>query len=137
MYSQKRNCAASVPLSTFMYLWSIYIFPCWVFGPPISCSRIGRPIVGIYKSLSKTWMQELGLWPRSSFSGNIFFEFSELCLCSVYTFNFYREREHVTSFRVSLCSLRSSKLLSRCSNFLQAILFITKSDPNKHKFFFT
>ncbi len=48
-----------------------------------SCSRIGKPIVGIYKSLTDTWMWKLGLRPRNSFSGNSCFEFSVLCLCSV------------------------------------------------------
>jgi hypothetical protein len=39
--------------------------------------------VGIYKSLTVTWMWKVGLWPHNSFSGNICFEFSVLCLCSV------------------------------------------------------
>ncbi len=47
-----------------------------------SCSRISRPIVGIYQSLTDTWKWKLVLRPRNSFSGNIFFEFSVLCLCS-------------------------------------------------------
>ncbi len=48
----------------------------------ISSSRTGRPIVGIYNSLTDTWMWKLGLRPRYSFSGNICFKFSAFCLCS-------------------------------------------------------
>ncbi len=51
----------------------------------ISSSRTGRPIVGIYNSLTDTWMWKLGLRPRYSFSGNICFKFSAFCLCSVPT----------------------------------------------------
>ncbi len=52
-------------------------------GPHISSSRRGRPIVGINKSLTGTWMWKLGLRPRYSFSGNTCFEFAVFCLCSV------------------------------------------------------
>ncbi len=52
-------------------------------GPHISSSRKGRPIVGIYNSLTDTWMWKLGLRPRYSFSGNICFKFLTFCLCSV------------------------------------------------------
>jgi hypothetical protein len=33
------------------------------------CSKIGGPIVGIYKSLTETWMWKLGTSPRSFISG--------------------------------------------------------------------
>ncbi len=51
-------------------------------GPHISSSRKGRPIMGIYNSLTDTWMWKLGLGPRYSFSGNICFKFWAFCLCS-------------------------------------------------------
>ncbi len=47
------------------------IFPPWVYL--FSCNRIGRPIVGICKSLTETWMWKLGLRPLSLISGNTYF----------------------------------------------------------------
>jgi hypothetical protein len=81
IYYFSGNCAASVSISTFMCLWAIYAFP--RIGLHMSCSRIGRSIVEIFKSLTDTWMWILGLWPRNFFSGNICVEFSVLVLCSV------------------------------------------------------
>ncbi len=64
MYSFSGNCTASVPISTFMCLRAIYIFP---------------------GSLRDICMWKLGLgtaWPHNSFSGNICFKFLVLFLCS-------------------------------------------------------
>ncbi len=85
MYSQKRNCAAqyqfphSCICERFIYSQnrSTY-FP--------AAKYIGRPIVGIYKSLAETWMWKLGLTACNSFSGNICFEFLVLCLFSAEVF---------------------------------------------------
>ncbi len=49
-------------------------------GPHISCSRIGRSMVGIYKSLTDTWMWKLGLWPRNSFLRYWFFAVWHSCI---------------------------------------------------------
>ncbi len=49
-----------LPISTFMYLWAIYIFP-------LSVSQ--GLIVGIYKALTDTWMWKLGTRSHSFISG--------------------------------------------------------------------
>ncbi len=58
-YSQKRNCAAAVPVSKLMGLWAIYIFPRLVCL--FCCRKVCGPILGIYKSLTDTWMWKLAL----------------------------------------------------------------------------
>ncbi len=60
---------ASFPIPTFQYLWAIYIFPWSVCL--FCCRKIGGPIVGIYKSLTDTWIWKLGTRPHSFISGNI------------------------------------------------------------------
>ncbi len=77
-YSQKRNCAATVLISTFMFLWAIYIFPCSVCL--FFCRKLGGPNVGIYRSLTDISMwKKLGLSPRNSFSGNTVHKSRFLC----------------------------------------------------------
>jgi hypothetical protein len=56
------------PIPTFLFLWVIYIF-LWSVCL-FCCRKIGGPNVGIYKSLTDTWMWILGLRRRNSFSGN-------------------------------------------------------------------
>ncbi len=73
MYSRKGIVR---PQSQFPHscVWVFYIFPGSIHI--FSCSRIGKPIVGIYKSYINTWTLKLGLRPHNSFYGNICFEFS-------------------------------------------------------------
>ncbi len=62
-YSHERNCAVTVPIASFIFLWAIYLF-LW----PVCCRKIGGPNVGIYRIYR--WMWKLGLRPRNSFSWN-------------------------------------------------------------------
>jgi hypothetical protein len=68
-----------------------------------SCSRMGRPIVGIYKSLTT---HECGNWdwgPAISFLGIFLFEFLVLCLCSAWLNKIWMDCDiiHNTSFFVN------------------------------------
>ncbi len=70
----KSNFHIHVSVSHYIFPGSVHIF---------SCSRTGGPVVGIFESLTDTWMCKLGLRPSNSFSGNIRFKFSVLFLCSL------------------------------------------------------
>ncbi len=81
MYSQKRNCAASVPISTFMCLWVIYVFPGSVHI--FSCRRIGRP-----KYINCSQTRECGnwVWGRGILFLGIFVSNFRYCVFSVQGF---------------------------------------------------
>ncbi len=79
MYSQKWNCAASLfynriimSVSQFLHSYILYvrdfIFPGLVCL--FCCSQICGPILGIYKTLTGTWMWKLGLRPHNSHKRN-------------------------------------------------------------------
>jgi hypothetical protein len=55
-YSQKRKCAASVLVSTFMFLWAIYIFPGSVC--PFCCRKVDR----FWKYINRSQTHECGNW---------------------------------------------------------------------------
>ncbi len=64
-YFRKRNCATSVPISTFTWLSDLYI-P--TIGLPILLKG-NMSVEYIHKSLTDTWMWKLGLRPRIPFLG--------------------------------------------------------------------
>jgi hypothetical protein len=66
-YFQKRNCTATVTISTFMCLWLIYIFQRLICL--FCCRKICGLILGIYNTRTDTWMWKLGLRPRNSQKG--------------------------------------------------------------------
>jgi hypothetical protein len=88
MYSQVGNCVASVPITCLFHVLVSDLYTVFPGSVHIFFSRIGRPILGIYKSLTGTCTWKLGLWLRNSFFKNLCFEFLVLCLCSVETFKF-------------------------------------------------
>ena len=61
---QNYNVLSPSSYTHIQYLWEIYIFPGSV--SLFCCREICGPILGIYKSLTDTWMWKLGLRPRNS-----------------------------------------------------------------------
>ncbi len=86
------NSAASVPISTFMCLWAIYI----VLDRSTYFLRQNRET----DRLTDVWMWELGLRPRYSFSRNICFEISVFCLCSAICYDSWRNDKAFKERRV-------------------------------------
>ncbi len=68
IFPEMKLCALS-PISCIQLYVSFFVFP---WSVCLFCSRkIGGPIVGIYKSLTETWMWKLELRLRSFYSGSI------------------------------------------------------------------
>jgi hypothetical protein len=82
-YSKKGNCAATVPISTFMCLWAIYIFPrskerkkerkivyflntALTFRLHRQANRHGRTILSIHNNLTKWPIGMYSAVPRGS-----------------------------------------------------------------------
>ncbi len=64
LYFQNSIIMFCLPIPTLIYLWEIYIFPGSVCL--FCCRQKCGLILGIYKSLTDTWMRKLGLRPRNS-----------------------------------------------------------------------
>ncbi len=95
MCSQKQNCAALFPVPTFMYLWEIYIFPRSVCL--VGCRKIGRLILGIYKSLTDT---EFGNWDTEHY--NSVLEIGRKCM-ELDIFNWFSSVVHLQCIGLGRC----------------------------------
>jgi hypothetical protein len=83
MYSFSGNCAAAQSQFPHSCVCEQFLILTG-FGHLFSCSRIGRPIMGILKSLTDTWMWKLKLRGRTVPFLGIFVLNSQYCLFAVH-----------------------------------------------------
>ncbi len=88
VFQEKTLCGLSTNFHTRVSVSDLYIPR---ISPHTFLQQNRQIIVGIYNSLTETWMWKLGLRPRKSFSGNICFKFSVLCLCIAWA-RFFSEK---------------------------------------------
>jgi hypothetical protein len=79
-YSQKRNCAASVPIPHSRVCERFIYIPTPTIDLPILLQEICGPMLGIYKSLTDTWMWKMVLGLRNSHKRNTLMGFSLQCI---------------------------------------------------------
>ncbi len=86
-YSQKRNCAASVPISTFLCLWAIYIS----HNPP-AYSAEGKYVDQSWEYINRSQKHECGNWDWGRaipFQGILKWDFR--CSVPINTYENHRE----------------------------------------------
>ncbi len=82
VFPEKKLCGLSPTVHIHVSVSDLYIPR---IGPHNSYSRIGRPFVGIYKSLTDTWMNKTHIYLKSKFA-TLFFDVSTVCLILVFIF---------------------------------------------------
>jgi hypothetical protein len=124
MYPRKGNCVASVPISTFMCLWAIYIYDLYIpkFGPHIFLQQNRQTDQRNIKIAPKHMNVKLGLESPSSFPGHICFEFS--VLCKYYEPNIHIFAVCINDFCILICS---SSFLTFAMCWLRLVYFLLHS----------